>query len=100
MRELDDSPIVTATYLPPAAEASPEPMRKSPAPTPSLERRRTRPVRSESVAAADKKPEIHISIGSIELRAAPAEAKPATPAPFRPRVSLQDFLNRKPEARR
>jgi hypothetical protein len=36
--------------------------------------------------------EIHITIGSVELRAPRAEAKAAA---FRPRVTLNDFLNRK-----
>ena len=67
--------------------------------TPPLQRRRLQAERAESAAPSEQKPEIHISIGSIELRAAPAEPRPA-PAPFRPRVSLQDFLNRKTEATR
>jgi len=68
--------------------------------TPPLPRRRMRAARTEPAEPAEPKPEIHISIGSIELRAAPAEARPSPPAPFRPRVSLQEFLSRKPEARR
>jgi hypothetical protein len=67
--------------------------------TPPLQRRRLQAQRAESAAPSEQKPEIHISIGSIELRAAPAEPRPA-PAPFRPRVSLQDFLNRKTGATR
>jgi hypothetical protein len=50
-------------------------------------------------ASAEPKTEIHISIGSIELRAPRTETRPQ-PAPFRPRVTLDDFLNRKPGARR
>ena len=100
MREADVPPIVKETNLPPAAGASPEPVRISPALTPSLQRRRVRPVRSESDAPAEQELEIHISIGSIELRTAPAEVKPATPGPFVPRVRLQDFLSRKTERRR
>lgn len=43
----------------------------------------------------DPKMEIHISIGAIELRAArPAPVSAAQP--FRPRVTLEDFLRRKP----
>jgi hypothetical protein len=53
-----------------------------------------RHMRAESAAFKEQKTEIHISIGSIELRAAPAEPRPAAPASFRPRVSLQDFLKR------
>ncbi|HWG19562.1 MAG TPA: hypothetical protein VG225_03465 [Terracidiphilus sp.] len=41
--------------------------------------------------------EIHISIGSVELRAARQEPSPQA-VPFRPRVALNDFLRRKPEA--
>jgi hypothetical protein len=50
-------------------------------------------------AAAEQRTEIHISIGSIELRAPRAESRPAA-LPFRPRVTLDDFLSRKPEAGR
>jgi hypothetical protein len=52
---------------------------------------------AEAAAAAESKTEVHISIGSIELRAPRGEARAAV-APFRPRVSLGDFLRRKPEA--
>ena len=44
----------------------------------------------ESEQPSEPRTEIHISIGSIELRAPRVEARPAV-APFRPRVSLQDF---------
>jgi hypothetical protein len=67
---------------------------------PTLQRRRLRPAGGEPAAPAEQKAEIHISIGNIELRAAPAEPKPPAPAPFRPRVSLQDFLSRDRGARR
>jgi hypothetical protein len=50
-----------------------------------------------AVAPIEQRTEIHISIGSIELRAPSVEAKPRA-APFRPRVTLDDFLRRKPEA--
>lgn len=53
--------------------------------------------RRESATPIDQKTEIHISIGSIELRAPRSEAKPVA-TPFRPRVTLEDFLRRKPEA--
>jgi hypothetical protein len=53
--------------------------------------------RSEPPQRLEQKTEIYISIGSIELRAPRAETKPAA-APFRPRVTLEDFLRRKPEA--
>jgi hypothetical protein len=47
---------------------------------------------------AEEKTEIHISIGSIELRAPRVEPSPQ-PAPFRPRVTLDDFLRRGQETR-
>jgi hypothetical protein len=54
----------------------------------------------EDVAASrEEKTEVHISIGNIELRAPRAEARPQ-PAPFRPRVTLEEFLRRPPEERR
>jgi len=52
----------------------------------------------QPAAPAEEKTEIHISIGSIELRAPRPEPRPQ-PAPFRPRVTLDEFLRRKPEAR-
>jgi hypothetical protein len=48
--------------------------------------------------AAEEKTEIHISIGSIELRAPRAEPRPQA-VPFRPRVTLDDFLRRGQETR-
>lgn len=45
-------------------------------------------------AATLSQTEIHISIGSIELRAARSEPRPQAPA-FRPRVSLDEFLRRR-----
>jgi hypothetical protein len=55
----------------------------------------TRPTPSAPVE--EERTEIHISIGSIELRAPRTEAR--TPAaPFRPHVTLSEFLRRKPEA--
>jgi hypothetical protein len=53
----------------------------------------------ERIAEPEEKAEIHISIGNIELRAARAETRPQ-PAPFRPRVTLEEFLRRKTEAQR
>jgi len=46
-------------------------------------------------SSAEQRTEIHISIGSIELRAPRVESNPPAP-PFRPRVTLDDFLHRKP----
>ncbi|HWE85325.1 MAG TPA: hypothetical protein VG267_10305 [Terracidiphilus sp.] len=53
----------------------------------------------QSNAQPEEKTEIHISIGNIELRAARAETRPQ-PAPFRPRVTLDEFLRRGSEAQR
>ena len=50
-------------------------------------------------SSSEPKTEIHISIGSIELRAPRTEVRPQA-APFRPRVTLEEFLRRKPETRR
>lgn len=47
------------------------------------------------VGASGEHTEIHISIGSIELRAQRTEAKAP---PFRPRVTLDEFLKRRPGA--
>jgi hypothetical protein len=47
--------------------------------------------------SAEQRTEIHISIGNIELRAPRVEAR-LQAAPFRPRVTLDDYLRRKPEA--
>ncbi len=43
----------------------------------------------------ESRTEIHISIGSIELRPPPVVVQPR-PAPFQPRVTLNDFLGRRP----
>ncbi len=51
-----------------------------------------------SEAVPDGRPEIHISIGSIELRAVQPPSRPPQPLPFRPRVSLDDFLRGNREA--
>jgi hypothetical protein len=48
-------------------------------------------------APAEERTEIHISIGSIELRAPRTEAGPK-PAAFKPRVTLDEFLRGKPGA--
>jgi len=89
--QFDLTPAAGTSSMPvPVIQPSPQP----------LQPHRMRTVGTEIVAPEDQKTEIHISIGSIELRAAPAEAKPPAPAPFRPRVSLQDFLTRTPEGRR
>jgi hypothetical protein len=48
-------------------------------------------------SSAEQKAEIHISIGRIELRAPRPEVNPPA-TPFRPHVTLEEFLHRKPEA--
>jgi hypothetical protein len=64
------------------------------------ERAKSESIRMESLPdtysePAEQRTEIHISIGSIELRAPRTETRPK-PAPFRPRVTLDEFLRRKP----
>jgi hypothetical protein len=59
---------------------------------------RARAAGSEETAdPAEPRPEIHISIGTIELRVPRADATPPA-RPFRPRVTLEEFLRRKSEA--
>jgi len=48
---------------------------------------------------ADPRPEVTISIGHIEVRAAPVSAPPRASAPFRPRISLDQFLGEKQRGR-
>jgi len=55
----------------------------------------------KSAAAADGTwPDVTISIGHIEVRAAPAIEHPRTRPAFRPRVPLDDFLNQRQDRRR
>jgi hypothetical protein len=95
----DEAKSIAEEYTP-AAEPSPQPTGISQAVIQPLQPRRMHVMRDEAAEPEEQKTEINISIGSIELRAAPAEPRPAPPAPFRPRVSLQDFLNRDTGARR
>lgn len=74
--------------------------RREPPPTPEWNRQPLRAltaVPGEPAEPIEQRTEIHISIGSIELRGARADNRPAAP-PFRPRVTLEDFLRRKPDA--
>ena len=64
----------------------------------TIDRRRTLQGERRAAEAAEEKTEIHISIGSIELRAPRAEPRPQA-VPFRPRVTLDDFLRRGQETR-
>ena len=58
------------------------------------------PVPPESAADTSGRPDVTISIGHIEVRAAPPIERPAARPPFRPRVSLDDFLNQPQDRRR
>jgi hypothetical protein len=64
-------------------------------PTIARSRQAASPV--EPLESATEHTEIHITIGSIELRASRAEAQ-SKPAPFKPRVTLDDYLRRRPGA--
>jgi hypothetical protein len=77
----DHTVLVPAQHFEQAATVSGRDRRQSVSPAPSVE----------------QKTEIHVSIGTIELRAPRAETKPLA-APFQPRVTLEDFLRRKLEA--
>jgi len=63
-----------------------------------VDRRVAPKVERQVAPQAEEKTEIHISIGSVELRAPRVEPRPQA-APFRPRVTLDEFLRRKPETR-
>ena len=59
------------------------------------------PVPRESAAdTSGGRPDVTISIGHIEVRAAPPMERPRTRPPFRPRVSLDDFLYQQEDRRR
>jgi hypothetical protein len=76
---------------------SPKSIRSLAPPPLQIDRRTTlREPRPEPLA--EERTEIHISIGSIELRAPHVESRPQA-APFRPRVTLDDFLRRGQETR-
>jgi hypothetical protein len=93
--------------MPPAMLPEPEEIERSAPEEPRMPRVEATPhgqpqrpraaPQSESAAPTPQNTEIHISIGSIELRAPRTETRPQT-IPFRPRVTLSDFLRRKPEA--
>ncbi len=72
------------------------------APLLDIDRRGTAQVVRPAAEPVEEKTEIHISIGSIELRASRPEAhlepRPQA-APFRPRVTLDEFLRRGQERR-
>jgi hypothetical protein len=46
------------------------------------------------------RPDVTISIGHIEVRAAPPVGQPRARRPFRPQVSLDDFLSQQQDGRR
>ncbi len=89
-------PAAIADELQPAPRLAAERMAREIQPSPAASRNSAK--HPESAAAMpEQRTEIHISIGSIEVRAPRSESKPPAP-PFRPRVTLDDFLRRKPEA--
>ncbi len=58
------------------------------------------PAPRRSTADADVSPDVTISISHIEVRAAPSIESPRHRPPFRPRVSLDDFLTQRQDRRR
>jgi len=77
---------------------SPKRSRLVAAPLLEVDRRITLQAERRTAEAAKEKTEIHISIGSIELRAPRVEQRPQA-VPFRPRVTLDEFLRRGQETR-
>jgi len=77
---------------------SPKRSRLVAAPLLEVDRRGTAQGVRPAAEPVEEKTEIHISIGSIELRAPHVEPRPQA-APFRPRVTLDEFLRRGQERR-
>jgi hypothetical protein len=93
---LDDATDAEFAAKPPAPPQRPPSVKETPAgPGRDWQSIRTLPPSREAAAPVEPKTEVHISIGSIELRAPRMDAKPA--APFRPKVTLEDFLRRNRE---
>lgn len=78
----------TARMPAPSGNRSPRPERAEPQPEPQ----------PQQAVETEQRTEIHIAIGSIELRAPSAPQGQAKAQPFRPGVTLEEFLNRKPGA--
>jgi hypothetical protein len=79
-----------------AAPASASPVRRAPPLAPMT---RALPPPAIKAAPASPVPDVHISIGSVEIRAntAPARAKPVAPQPraLRPSMNLTDYLHKR-----
>lgn len=77
---------------------SPKSKRLVAVPPREIDRRGTPQGERQAAEPAEEKTEVHITIGSIELRAPRVEPRPQA-APFRPRVTLDEFLRRGQETR-
>lgn len=93
------SPTGSTEHPPPApADPPPSPADRPPAPAGTAGRVRRRqqllppPANEPAVAAPAAAPEVTISIGHIDVRAAPPPAPARSRPAFRPRVSLNEFL--------
>jgi hypothetical protein len=85
--DLDPRPLVRARS-PRAVEREPSPWRDA----------RPGPVAAPSVVheREPSRPDVHISIGRLEVRASvAAPERPERPQPFQPRLTLQDYLARR-----
>lgn len=76
-----DQPAIANAALPPTKE--------TPGDRPERRRRGERPAVE---AAAEPRPEVTIAIGHIEVRGVPEPPRPQARPPFRPRLSLDEFL--------
>jgi hypothetical protein len=101
----DDIALPDETGAPPPADLDArllvvpgKPQRREPAAAPPWRERAEARAHSPS-APRDRpveRPDVQISIGRVEVRAhVTAPAKPERPAPFRPRLTLQDYLARR-----
>lgn len=78
----------------PPAEAVFPPVAREHVAVSAVEGRNEKQAARTEPACANAAPEIHITIGKVELIAAKTETRPQ-PAVFRPRVSLDDYLKRR-----
>jgi hypothetical protein len=101
-----EEPAAPATAEPgagPAVRPVTAPARLLPAaPRPAAQEGSGRSPVPGASAAGDSggRPDVTISIGHVEVRAAPPIERPRTRPPFRPRVSLDDFLGQQQDRRR